>query len=130
VHHQREGSELPAVAAVQAQGAVDPALPQCRRQGSGLVGQDVDIQPSQPHRGGGRSGTPLPGAVLRPCRRACSRGAVQIFHGAGRLAKRDAEAVDIRGDRFVQAEGSKYLVWPRGRGWFLSSHLISCSPLV
>lgn len=66
VHHQREGAQLPAVAAVQAEGAVDATVPQRRRQGSRPARQDVDFQPSQPHRGGGCTRAPLSRAILRP----------------------------------------------------------------
>lgn len=47
LHSQREGAQLLAVAAVQAEGPVEQALPAGRCQGTRLAGQNAHLQPLQ-----------------------------------------------------------------------------------
>ena len=65
----KKGAQLLAVAAVQAESAVDETLPERRSEGARLARQDVDVQSAQADRRRRRTRPSLPRTVLRSRRR-------------------------------------------------------------
>jgi len=68
VYHQREGTKLPPVIAIQTQSSLDKNVPTCWFKSTWFVGQNVNIQPSQQDWSGGCLSPSLSWTVLWSCR--------------------------------------------------------------